>query len=552
MATGYGPASRTSRKLITRRRFSEIVGGAVASVGVLGCETTRRSAPAGAPARKEDSITGSHAPHNPNILIIHCDELRVDCLGAYGNREIQTPHVDALAADGVRFENHFCSYPVCTPSRYSLLSGLPVHDHQGWSNYCTLPPGTETIPGLLKNVGYRTAAAGKMHFTPTYLDVGFERMVLAEQDGPGRWDDDYHRDLRAAGLIDVNDIEDQRSEYRRKAPREYWENCGALPSNLPREWHSTEWVARHALREIDGWGAGGNMLMAGFVKPHHPFDPPKELCDLYDPEKISLLAGWTPECLPHDLETNKGYFPNAGLTEPIMRRVTAYYYATIHHIDIQVGRIVELLKRKGIYDDTLIVFTADHGDNMGYHHMLLKGSYMYEPMAKIPLIIKYPRSRDKGTVYTGLTINTDVAPTLLRQAGVAPGARMAGIDLARDRNGRSLVYGEAALGKEFMVRSDRYKLIQDRKRQRSFFYDLKKDPYELVNCYGDTTHRSQIAPLEKALNAWAANVHEPKAFLDENAPEIPQPNVPKKNNGHREAMIAYSQEKVSEYRRVAK
>src|ERR1700741_1879392 len=101
-------------------------------------------------------------------------------------------HIDSLAADGVRFNNSFCTFPVCTPSRYSLLSGLPVHEHQGWNNHCTLRPGTPTFTSVLRQAGCATKAMRKMNFAPTYFYVGFAEMELAEQDGPGRWDDDYH------------------------------------------------------------------------------------------------------------------------------------------------------------------------------------------------------------------------------------------------------------------------------------------------------------------------------------------------------------------------
>jgi len=96
------------------------------------------------------------------------DEHRYDCLGCYGNEQIITPNIDRLAADSVRYDNSFCSYAVCTPSRYSLISGLYVHQHRGYNNHCTLPPGTKTLGGILKKSGYKTAAVGKMHYTPTY------------------------------------------------------------------------------------------------------------------------------------------------------------------------------------------------------------------------------------------------------------------------------------------------------------------------------------------------------------------------------------------------
>ena len=158
----------------------------------------------------------------PNVLVLHVDQLRIDCLGVYGNPDVKTPHIDRLASDGVRYTNSLCAFPVCTPSRYSLLSGRYVHEHAGWDNRSTLSPEIATFPRTLRAAGYRTKAVGKMHFTPTYLDVGFDELLLAEQDGPGRWDDDYHRYLMRLGLVDRNDLEDQLGEYRRDAPQEYW------------------------------------------------------------------------------------------------------------------------------------------------------------------------------------------------------------------------------------------------------------------------------------------------------------------------------------------
>src|SRR5215468_2132067 len=95
-------------------------------------------------------LTASATPEPLHILIIHADQTRIDCLGAYGNKQIKAPHIDSLAADGLRFNNSFCAFPVCTPSRYSLLSGLTVHEHRGWNNHCTLPPGTSTFVSILR------------------------------------------------------------------------------------------------------------------------------------------------------------------------------------------------------------------------------------------------------------------------------------------------------------------------------------------------------------------------------------------------------------------
>lgn len=144
--------------------------------------------------------------NQPNILILHLDELRQDCLGCYGNPDIQTPNIDALAADGVTYQNHYTVYPVCTPSRYSLFSSLYVHQHAAWDNHCTLPSGYPTFPKLLRENGYQTTAVGKMHMTPTYLDIGFSDLELAEQNGCGRFEDDYHHFLMKHGKIDRFDL----------------------------------------------------------------------------------------------------------------------------------------------------------------------------------------------------------------------------------------------------------------------------------------------------------------------------------------------------------
>ena len=189
----------------------------------------------------------------PNVLWIMADQHRADCIGAYGNRDVQTPNIDDLAADGVRFEQCFCASPLCTPSRYSILTGLYPHQHLGWDNQSSIPADLQTMPRELRRAGYHTAAVGKMHLSPTYLDVGFDQMTLCEQNGSGRYEDDYHAYLRTHDLIDSVDLMDQEDTYRNMASPDYWASFGAMTSNLDDEHHSTSWIGRHALSEIQGW-----------------------------------------------------------------------------------------------------------------------------------------------------------------------------------------------------------------------------------------------------------------------------------------------------------
>ncbi|MCC6144385.1 MAG: sulfatase-like hydrolase/transferase [Candidatus Hydrogenedentes bacterium] len=501
-------------------------------------------AAAGAPLTLRAENQAMPIQDKPNILLIHTDQHRWDCLGACGHPDVRTPNIDQLAREGVRFDNHFCPYPVCTPSRYSLLSGQFVHGHQGWSNYCTLAPEIPTFPRALRDAGYATKAVGKMHFTPTYLDVGFQDLVLAEQDGPGRWEDDYHRALMAEGLVDRNDLEDQRKEYRDQAPEAYWESFGALPSNLPEEFHSTRWIADRAVETLEGWEGGGHLLMTGFIKPHHPFDPPASWKDAYDPDKLTLTAGWIPECLPRDLAMNPGYFPHKKLNEPALRRAMAYYYATISHIDAEVGRMLDVLRRKGLYDKTLIIFTSDHGEYLGFHHLLLKGNYMYDPLVRVPLIIRYPGAHGAGTVNGSLVSNIDVAPTILGLAGVAAPESMGGIDLRPGDTGREVLFAENRQGQHVMARSKTHKLILTDGELPALFFDLAADPLEMTDLYGSREHQDVQEKLAAAIRGWRAPSDSQRPYLDTDAPQIPVPH--RAAQGNEKAVSAYYREKMTD------
>ena len=512
-------------KKIKRREFlSTLSGGAAAAaLGSIHCKAEQK---------------------RPNILLIHGDEHRQECLGVSGNPDIQTPNIDALAAEGERFTNSFCPYPVCTPSRYSMLTGLYVHQHRGWTNRSTLPPGIETFPSILRDTGYKTKAVGKMHFTPTYFDVGFDEMTLAEQDGLGRWDDDYHRELKSLGLVDLNDLEDQRSEYRKTARMEYWNNFGALPSNLPEEYHSTTWIANHAVKTLEGWSDSGNLMMVGFIKPHHPFDPPESWKDMYDPEDLTLLPGWIETPLPRDLELNAGYFPREKLTEKMLRRIMAYYYATISQIDFHVGRMVNVLKRKNLYDNTLIIYTSDHGDFMGFHHLMLKGGNMYDPVMKVPLIIKYPYNQKKGNVNDSLINNVDLAPTILGQARCRSRGKMSGFDLSKGKIDRKFIFAHGWRGNAAMARSKTRKLIHT-KNGRSLFLNLEEDPYEMIDLYDFPQYQEEIRKFKNVISDWEGPHELPETYLDMNAPTIRQPNVPLSDLSHRKKTIDYFKKKMS-------
>lgn len=478
-------------------------------------------------------MTGPHpAPPGrprarPNVLVIQADQYRWDCLGAAGHPDVRTPALDRLAADGVRHTEAYCPYPVCTPSRYAMLSGLYAHQHGGWTNHSTLDPALDTFPRALRRAGYRTAAVGKMHFTPTYLDVGYDRLQLAEQHGPGRYDDDYHRELRAAGLADVVDLLDQELALRPQAPPGYRDTYGTGRSDLPEEWHSTTWIAERALRELDAWdGGGGQLLHVSFVKPHHPFDPPAPWDALHDPAALALPPGWTPAIPDADLPYARAYFDYGPLTEPVLRTVLAHYYGSIAQLDHHVGRLLDALRGRGLYDDTLVLFTSDHGEYLGFHHLLLKDGPMYDPLVRVPLLVKYPAGARgggrRGEVSDTPASLVDVAPTVLAACGAAAPGTLPGRDLAGPAAGDRYVFAEdRRRGRVLMARSRTHKLLLAADPAEDALYDLASDPYELTDRLADPACADAAAELRGALWRWAVFDTPVPPRLDENAPRVP-------------------------------
>lgn len=471
---------------------------------------------------------------SPNILFILADQHRADVMGCAGHPDVTTPHIDRIAKAGVRYENCFCCFPVCTPSRYALLSGRYVHETRCWDNHCTLMPWIPTWPRTLRDFGYSTAAVGKMHFTPTYQDVGFERLQLCEQHGPGRWDDDYHRMLMARGEVDVNDLVDQVSEFRKIAPAMYWKSRGAQASNLPEALHSTTWIGDRAMEELAGWSKDRpSLLMVGFVKPHHPMDPPQPWDKMYDPAKLTLPADYLPQAPTEDVAESPGFFPHADLEETTLRQSLAFYYATLSHLDREIGRMLDHLEQRGLLTNTLVVYAADHGDYCGSHHLMLKGGAMYDALARVPLIIRYPDGLRAGTVHRDQVSLVDLAATVCTQAGTEfDHGKDEGLDLSLPNAGRDVVFAEAGgrwpdLGRVTMARTRGSKLLAVADNpQASRFFDLKADPQEQVNRFNDPSSQEEIARLTKATHAWRGRDWKQPSTLDEEAPTIREPNAP--------------------------
>jgi arylsulfatase A-like enzyme len=222
------------------------------------------------------------------------------------------------------------------------------------------------------------------------------------------------------------------------------------------------------------------------------------------------------------------------------------YYATITQIDHHVGRMLDLLRRKGLYEDTLVVYTSDHGDYLGYHHLLLKGNRLYDPLAKVPLVVKYPGNARAGETDDSLVSNVDLAPTFLKAAELPAPRSLPGRDLIGG-SAPEFVFAEDPGARSYMVRSRRYKLLLDRDEAKSLFFDLATDPHELRNRYGDEACAEEIARHREGLFQWLLQGARTPVNLDEHAPIISAPNAVGYDPKRRQTEIDYFRDRMREY-----
>lgn len=434
----------------------------------------------------------------PNIILILSDQHRWDCTGFNGNPDVQTPNLDALAAHGLNLPQTICQYPLCVPSRITLMTGQHPGTHGVRDNRDVLSTDWPTLPRLLQEGGYKTAAIGKMHFTPAHADYGFDHMVLAEQDGPGREEDQYHTWLAEEGVHDDVDWWDQ--VRRDEAPQEYWDSFGAMPSNLSEQHHSTTWIGNQAVRYIQNARAPF-FLWVGFIKPHHPFDPPPEWADRYDPDALRLPRDWRSP-MPEQDARYDGHFAWKDMTEAQFRKALAYYYATISQMDHQIGRILATLNSRG-HTNNVVVYSSDHGDYMGQHGLMLKGkAQLYDAVLRVPLVIAGVAGQRRGETDPALVQLTDIAPSLLEAVGLGPSPSMEGTSLLPQLRRRGQMLRNAAYserGELRVARGFRYKLVESPDGEFNALFDLQRDPGEWKNLYGNPQYQAVQAELAAGL-----------------------------------------------------
>ena len=444
----------------------------------------------------------THSQQPPNVILILCDQLRADCIGAYGNTQIDTPNLDHLASRGTTFQHAYSAVPSCIPSRATLLSG----QSQWHTGVLGMGRGQGEIPndfahtlaGEFTKANYRTHLVGKGHFYPQRSPMGFQSMELEE-----------------AGRTLIHNFKDEYREwFDQHAPKGVTPDDHGVDWNswMARPWHTAEHLHPSAwttTRSIDFLHSRDKeqpfFLNISFDRPHSPYCPPQPYWDRYINASLpgAVVGDWADmHDQPQDAMDVNAW--RGRKTEQQIHRARAGYYGDVSFIDTQIGVLLNWMRRfdAEALENTWILFTSDHGDMLGDHNLWRK-TYAYEGSARVPLIIAPPSNNTPHNSHADQTVELrDVMPTLLAAAGIKIPNTVDGesmLPLTQDSNApwREYIHVEHCLcyhedqEMQFVTNGKR-KYIWLPRIDIEQFFDLEADPNELTNLIDDPAHSDEI------------------------------------------------------------
>ena len=420
----------------------------------------------------------------PNLVFITTDQHRGDCTGIDGHPILETPHLDQLANEGVYFPRAYSPCPVCVPARMVMMTGQSPYNTGFFTNSSSALGQTDTLPRILGGLGYQTQLIGKAHFSPQRARLGFDNTIINES-GRYREGDDYHlwlnktpyAGLERATSIGNNDVFSRRSV-------------------VPETHHVNTWTANECIEFLDRRDPTCPFfLWMSFSRPHSQYDPPAPYDAWYDPEDVPPPIRTPDEdFLPPELREATLRYDWDRLSPARIARARQHYFGQITHIDHQIGRFLAVLRWKGLWDNTLVIFTSDHGDMMGDHGLFFK-SHFFEGSGRVPLILRAPRGWE-GAIpaqrYGKPVSLVDVLPTLVSAAGGRVSDRADGVSLLPALGGGDPVedrifHGEIGGEKRrhHCLTDGRYKYMWFRLGGCEYLFDLKEDPNEVNNLARD-------------------------------------------------------------------
>lgn len=498
----------------------------------------------------------------PNFLYFMVDQHRADWLGCYGHPLVKSPNIDALADTGTRFDEFHVATPVCMPNRASFMTGRMPSLHGLRYNGCTLPERANTFVDVLKASGYATASIGKSHLQPMTImqarhpDTGLNGPVKeAWKKDPGKYDCeeparyqdqkpfDFPTPYYGFDHIDMVTAHGDKAGghykqwFRNKHPD--WQDLHdpanelthgytcpqAYRTPVPEDSYTTAFVRDRAIDYLKSKAGSDDQFFAfvSFPDPHHPFNPPGKYWDMYNPDDFELPTRFEDhQNPPPPLLDAKQYFEKHGgqptpqhafmTTDREVREAMALSAGMITMIDDALGEIIRTLKENGQYENTVIVFNADHGDYLGDFNMLLKGPWATRSIHRVPMIWSDPESR-AGRVTPALASTIDISATILDRAGIDPYFGMQGRSFLPCIHGKNthrdslLIEYNDGFARNGFECSARVRTIVTGDWQLSVYkdqdwgelYDLKNDPLQTQNLWESEAHTSIKATLFEQL-----------------------------------------------------
>ncbi|MBM4163199.1 MAG: DUF4976 domain-containing protein [Lentisphaerae bacterium] len=487
----------------------------------------------------------------PNVVLVITDQQRFDTIRAAGGTTVHTPHLDWLAEGGTRFTHAYCTSPMCSPARASILSGrLPsshgmvTNQNAGpGANRFQLSEDVKVLADYLGPAGYHTAYIGKWHLGTGSDRRGFRDHVIRYSESEGDTsrpeDNDYARYAEKQG-IDVagkrNGCHPDRELY------DTWTICG--PSQVPLAHFVSTYLCSEAETYIRSRvGAESPFLLTwSCIQPHAPFVCPEPFFSMYDPADMVLPENYRDESGQRWLQRADRQLQSVlQFSETELKTMWARYLGSVSYIDHLMGRMLGVLNDTGQLDNTLFIFTSDHGDLMGSHSLILKGASLYEELIRVPLIIRPPAGmRAQGIVprSAGLVSQIDLVPTILAICGLPPAQEVQGVDLSPLMTGATDSVRDAVQAefhstswtdlmsplRMWMTRD--WKYVESREGDHEL-YHLAADPLETHNLAEDPQYAGQQAKLAEALHDWCRRSGDAWPEVPTPAPEVMKPAGPR-------------------------
>ena len=451
---------------------------------------------------------------SPNLLVICSDQHSPHTCGWRGHRHIRTPNLDRLASRGTHFTRAYCNSPICTPSRMSFITGLYPHQIASWTIGCPLDPEIMTWPRHLRSAGIETTMLGKMDFCGDYQDGGFShhrilrrrrafpQIPLAEpwparRPGFVRW-------KTAAAMMERTCTRSEEIISDGVHGEAHYELGNYDHDRIVTNW-TTKWLReKGASNTREPW-----VLYVGLLYPHPPFTVPDRFFEMYYPDNIELPRdrAFPNEALHPAVQSLQETQQAGKVTDNMLRRTVAAYYGMVTSMDEMIGEILDELELQGLADDTLIIYTSDHGESLGTHGLFFK-KCAYEESVGVPLIVTGP-GVPAGHHVEDVVSLIDLYPTVLDVMDVEPRSDLPGsswLPLIRGEHHNRLDYafseyhGPCFRQDWYMIRRDRYKYVEYQNERPSLF-DLETDPGESHDLAGDPACGDRLGELKNVLHS---------------------------------------------------